>query len=107
MERKTKDRAAGLAADAPHAPMRADEIDRQDDLSYYRRRIAVVREQAAQAKCPSARSSYEELGRLYAEKLDAGEAAAVRSLALRQPHLEARGAGPERERVSVPRADIG
>lgn len=41
----------------------------EQDIIYYRRRIDVTRVQAAQAKCSSARRAYEELLRLYLERL--------------------------------------
>ncbi len=42
----------------------------QEDRDYYLRRIADCTEMAARTTCPSARHAYEDLIRLYQEKLD-------------------------------------
>ncbi len=42
----------------------------EQNIAYYRRRIAACAEQAARAACPSTRRAHEELVRLYQEKVD-------------------------------------
>ncbi len=49
--------------------MRFDVPTEQEDIAYYRRRIAAAEARAAEATCPSARLAHLELARLYAEQL--------------------------------------